>query len=540
MNAGGLLLDTQWIIFASILLLNTATALVIAVLLMRRPAAPGLISLVLVLSMLAVWSFGYAMITLVPSLELKRFWLRFENIGILTVPVFWLFFTIQYIRLDKWLNKYTGALFFVLPLVSMIFLLSNNWFHYYYASIQPVSNHGGPLVIERGSWYKSVLFYPYLLQLISMGLLIWRAFQYRNIYRRQMLVLIGAVLIPVLFNVSYQLALSLGSVSSIRIDLTPISFTLSAALIAFGVFELHIFDLIPIARHIVMEHIPEMVFVVDAHNRVLDANVVTQKWLGKTYEEIIGRHPVDVFRDWPELVKRYQHANETREEIVVPGDPPRTLELVVSFLHDHLNNLQGRVIVAHDISEHKRLENELRVQLTENESLRAMLQEQAIRDALTNVFNRRFLAESLDKEISSAKREEKPISIVILDVDHFKNFNDTYGHKCGDVILQSIAQFLVDNTRREDIVCRYGGEEFVILMSNATLESAYERADSWRQMFATTIFEYEGLKLNATFSAGVASFPLHGLDGESVLRAADKALYQSKNNGRNLVTIYKK
>ncbi len=492
------------------------------------------------LSMLAVWSFGYAMITLAPSLELKRFWLKFENIGILTVPIFWFFFTIQYTRLDKWLNKYTGALFFILPLVTMIFLLSDNWFHYYYASIQPVSGHGGPLIIERGPWYKFVLFYPYLLELISMGLLIWRAIQYRNIYRRQMFALIGAVLIPILVNVFYQLAPSLSPAFSIRVDLTPISFTLSAALIAFGVFELRIFDLIPIARHIVMEHIPEMVFVVDAHNRVLDANAVAQKWLGKTAEEIIGKNPTDVFRAWPELVKRYHLANETREQIVIPGDPPRTLELVVSLLHDRLNNLLGRVIVAHDITEHKRLENELRIQLAENESLRAMLQEQAIRDPLTNVYNRRFLAESLDREISSAKREQKPVSILIMDVDHFKNFNDTYGHKCGDLILQSIAQFLVDNTRREDIVCRYGGEEFVILMSNATLESAHERAESWRQIFESIVFEYEGFKLNATFSAGVASFPLHGLDGESVLQAADKALYRSKNNGRNLVSIYKK
>ena len=533
-------MDTQWIIFGSVLLLNTVTALIIAALLMRKPTALGLNSLVLMLSMLAVWSFGYAMITLAPSLETKRFWLKFENIGILTVPVFWLFFTIQYTQLDKWLNKYTGALFFVLPLVSMMFLLSNNWFHYYYASVHPVSDYGGPLVIERGPWYPFALIYAYLLNLISMGLLTWRAFQYRNIYRRQMVTLIGAVLIPILINVFYQLTPSLGSAFSIRIDLTPISFTLSASLIAFGVFELRIFDLIPIARHIVMEHIPEMVFVVDAHNRVLDANVVAQEWLGKTAEEIIGESPADVFRDWPELVKRYQLANETHEEIVIPGDPQRTLELVVSLLHDRFNNLLGRVVVAHDITEHKRLENEFRKQLTENESLRAMLQEQAIRDPLTNVYNRRFLAESLDKEISWAKREEKPISIVIMDVDHFKNFNDAYGHKCGDVILQSIAQFLVNNTRYEDIVCRYGGEEFVVLMSNATLESAYERAECWRQMFESTVFEYEGLKLNATFSAGAASFPLHGLDGESVLRAADQALYQSKNNGRNLVTIYNK
>lgn len=531
---------TQWIIFAAILLINTAMALVITALLLRRTPANGMTSLVIMLSMLAVWSFGYAMITLASTLEVKRFWLKVENIGILTVPVLWLFFTLQYTQLDKWLNKYTGALFFILPLITMVLLLSDQWFHYYYASIQPVSAQGGPLVIERGPWYRFILFYPYLLNFVSMGLLIWRAFQYRSIYRRQMISLVSAVLIPFVTNALYQLAPRLHPVFALRIDLTPISFTISAALIAFGIYGLRIFDLVPIARHTIMEHIPEMVFVVDSQNRVLDANGTAQKWLEKTAEEIIGKTTETVFQAWPELIDQYQSVHEIREEVIISGRVNRTLELVISPLYDRLNNLLGRVIVAHDITEYKRLTDELKVQLSENESLRARLQEQAIRDPLTNVYNRRFFAESLDKEISWAKREDKPVSIVILDIDNFKNFNDTYGHKCGDVVLQAIAQFLVNNTRQGDIVCRYGGEEFIILMSGTALQSAYERAETWRREFSSIVLEYDDLKLKATFSAGVASFPQHGSDGEAVLHAADQALYQSKNNGRNLVTRYEK
>src|SRR5690606_7310067 len=105
----------------------------------------------------------------------------------------------------------------------------------------------------------------------------------------------------------------------------------------------------------------------------------------------------------------------------------------------------------------------LQSQLNENEQLRLQLQEQAIRDPLTGVFNRRFFAESLDTETAQALRDNTPFSIIIMDVDHFKQFNDTYGHKCGDIVLQHLAKFLTDNTRRGDIVCRYGGEEFVIL-----------------------------------------------------------------------------
>ncbi len=531
-------MNIYWLVFASVLLVNTVVAVVIAILLTRRPQAPGRNSIIAMLFFLAVWSFAYAMITLVPDMDGKKFWLRVENIGILLVPVFWLLFTIQYTQSRRQVNKFLGGLFFIIPLVSLALIWSDDWFGYYYSAIRPVSAEGGPLIIERGFWYPYATIHAYLLNLGGMLLLFRRAIQFRNIYRRQAYALIGAVLIPIIANVVYQIAASAGWPSNLRVDLTPISFTISAALIAIGVFSLQIFDLIPIARDTVMEHIPEMVFVVDSQHRVVDANHVGLKWLGKSASEVIGQDPRFVFRKWTHLVTLFMSTHDVHTVIQVPGDTPRTLELAVNPLYDRFNNLQGRVIVAHDISEYVRLETALREQLAKNETLQAQLQEQAIRDPLTNVYNRRFLAEALDREIPRAARENRPVSIVILDVDHFKQFNDTYGHKCGDVVLQSIANMLVSNTRREDIVCRYGGEEFIILMANTTLETAYERAESWRRMFAESVVEYEGRNLGTTFSAGVAGFPVHGRDGEAVLQSADKALYRSKNNGRNLVTIF--
>jgi diguanylate cyclase (GGDEF)-like protein/PAS domain S-box-containing protein len=537
-------LNTQWILFASILFVNTAAALVIAYMLERRPHAPGRRSLIVMLVMLALWNFAYAMITLSPSIEVKRLWLKIENIGILSVPVFWFFFAVRYNRLDRWLNRYTASLFLVIPFLALVLVFSEQWFDLYYASVRPISQAGGPLVIERGPWYIVALVYAYLLNLTTITLLVRRAIQHRTIYRRQMVVLIAAVLIPILVNVFYQVTLSEVSESSHRIDLTPISFTVSAALIAVGVFGLRIFDLIPIARHTVLEHIPEMVFVVDAQDRVVDANQVASRMLGRSIEEIVGRDPIEVFREWPQLLNRFLTAGETREEIQIPGDPPRALELVVSALYNQADQLEGRIILAHDITEHKWLENDLQhanhaltVQLEEINKLRADLQEQAIRDPLTNVYNRRFLADFLDREVARAERERLPLSVVIMDVDNFKQFNDTHGHKCGDVVLQAIAQFLVDHTRRGDVVCRYGGEEFVILMPGASQEVALERAETWRQDFSETPVEYEGTKFFATFSAGVATFPQHGATDESLLQAADRALYRSKNAGRNKVTL---
>ncbi|MEP7137690.1 MAG: histidine kinase N-terminal 7TM domain-containing protein [Chloroflexota bacterium] len=538
-------MSTQWIVFVIILISNASIASAIAILLGRKHSAPGLNAMRWMLASLAVWAFCYAMITISPTLEAKIFWLRMENIGILTVPAFWFIFTVQYAQVDRWLNRYTAALFFVIPLISFVFIASDALFHYYYTAVHPASAGSGPLVIERGPWYLVSAIQAYVLNLVGMGVLVWRFVYYRNIYRKQLVVLIGAVLIPLIVNVFYQFAPRIIPNLSLSIDLTPISFTLTAFLLSAGVFGLRLFDLIPIARHTVLEHIPEMVFVVDAHDRVLDANSVAQKMLGKSLDEIIGKDPLEVFSAWPQLINRFLTEDETHEEIQIPGDPPRTLELNVSALYNQFKQLDGRVIVAHDVTERKWLENDLKYlndtlsnQLQEINKLREELEELSIRDPLTNAYNRRYLSEFLDREVARAEREKTPVTIVIMDMDNFKQFNDTYGHKCGDLVLQAITKFLNDHSRRGDIVCRYGGEEFVILMPNVSLEVGYERAEMWRQDFSESVIDYEGMKLSATFSAGVATFPLHGKTGDVILQAADKALYKSKDAGKNKVLQY--
>ena len=539
-------MDIKWIIFAIVLIANAVTAFTIAWMLSRRPPKSGIHSMTLMLLGLGIWSFSYAMIALSPTLELKHIWLKLENIGILSVPVLWFFFTLKYTRLDKWLSgKPTLAFFWIIPAVSLVFLFSERWFHLYYTSTHVAMESGGPLIISRGPMYWVALAHAYLLNLIGVGVLVWRFVKSRLVYRKQMLYLIGAVVIPFAINIIYQLMPGLLPFFSVPVDLTPFFFNVTAILLVASIFGLRLFDLVPIARDTVLEHIPEMVFVVDMHDRVMDANSMAQKWLGKSIEEMSGQDPVEVFRSWPQLLNRFFFTEYSREEIEIPGVPPHTLEVVVTPIYNRFNTLEGRVIVARDITERKALENKLKEvnvslqnQLNENESLRAKLQEQAIRDPLTGAFNRRFFSEALDRESARVTRENSPFSIIILDVDHFKQFNDTYGHKCGDIVLQALANFLDENTRQGDIVCRYGGEEFVILMTDAASESAFKRAELFRKQFEETVIEYEGKRLTCAFSAGIASCPEHSDSGETLLILADQALYQSKAEGRDRVTVY--
>lgn len=539
-------MDISWIVFSIILIITALGAFTIALILTRRPKKPGINSLTLMLIGLAIWAFSYAMITLSPTLETKIFWLRVENIGIQSVPIFWFFFSLKYTRLDRWLTGQPIMLAFgVIPVISLFFIFSDTWFHLYYTSVRIATDAGGPLIISRGTWYWVALVFVYLLYIIGLVALVNRFVQSRSVYRKQTPYLIGAVVIPFTMNLVYQLNPGLLPIFPAPVDLTPLSFTITAVLLAADIFGLRLLDIVPIARDNVMESIPEMVFVLDEKERIIDANAMAQNWLDKPMHEIIGREPIEVFQKWPQLLQRFFFMERTREEIEIPGPPPRTLETIITPIYNRSKQLEGRVILAYDITDRKKLEEELKntnqalqVQLDENERLRLQLQEQAIRDPLTGVFNRRYFAEALDKETARAVREEIPFSLIVLDVDFFKKVNDTYGHKCGDLVLQALAKFLQENTRRSDIVCRFGGEEFVILMPDAAVVDAHERAELFRKRFEAHVVEYEGKQVKSTFSAGVASFPIHAKSGDVLLNMADMALYQSKEAGRNRVTVY--
>jgi len=167
--------------------------------------------------------------------------------------------------------------------------------------------------------------------------------------------------------------------------------------------------------------------------------------------------------------------------------------------------------------------------------LQKELEEQAIRDSLTGLYNRRFLDETLSRELSRAERDKYSVSVVMLDLDHFKVFNDTYGHDVGDMMLKQLGKLLTSQVRAGDIACRYGGEEFVVVMPKASLSVARQRANDWRMKFESQILIHEGEVLNATLSAGVAVYPMHGITSDEIVRKADQAMYAAKAAGRNLV-----
>ena len=173
-----------------------------------------------------------------------------------------------------------------------------------------------------------------------------------------------------------------------------------------------------------------------------------------------------------------------------------------------------------------------------NLKLRETLRHQSIRDPLTGLFNRRYMEETLERETRRVARAQRPLGIIMLDVDRFKLFNDTFGHDAGDALLRELGNFLRAHIRGEDVACRYGGEEVMLILPEASLAVTRERAEHLRDDIKHLHAQYHDQPLGAVMlSQGVAVFPDHGSTGEAVLKAADAALYRAKREGRDRVVV---
>ena len=172
-----------------------------------------------------------------------------------------------------------------------------------------------------------------------------------------------------------------------------------------------------------------------------------------------------------------------------------------------------------------------------NLQLRETLRNQSIRDVLTGLFNRRYMEESLMRECHRALRKKSPLAVMMVDIDHFKRFNDSYGHELGDRLLTEFGKLLTANIRGEDVACRYGGEEFTLILPDAGIEGALKRAESLRLGAAQLSIPIKGGGATITISIGIAIYPEHGATPEGLLQAADAALYRAKSDGRNRVVM---
>ncbi len=295
--------------------------------------------------------------------------------------------------------------------------------------------------------------------------------------------------------------------------------------------------------HAVMDTSPDSVAVTDLLGNYIFANKQTVVLHGyDNKEEFIGKSAFSFF-SMSEVAKAAKYMGQTRKDGIIRNIEFNLLrkdgstfpaELSAALIKNEIGIPVAFIAVTRDITERKRISDQLhdvneklRLQLVEIEKLQAILHEQAIQDPLTGLYNRRFMEEALKQEFARAKRGKHPFSVVMLDMDNLKPLNDKYGHAVGDVALKSLSKLLKDHTRTEDIVCRFGGDEFLVILHNTNEQIASVRLQEWSERVKDIDIVHEGDHLQVSFSAGFATFPIYK-NIEELIRTADKALYDIK------------
>lgn len=305
------------------------------------------------------------------------------------------------------------------------------------------------------------------------------------------------------------------------------------------------------------ENAGDIVWQLDDQMRFTYVSPSSEHIRGYTEEDLLGQQVFSLYT--PEGLQIVRRAMAERDERCRRGEQVISIcfespqqrkdgsviwtETTSTRIVDEQGQLIGYVGITRDVDERRRAREaleaanrELRLRLEENASLQDRLMEMAIRDALTGAYNRHFLDEALPAEFTKALRASKPLSVVLLDVDHFKQINDSLGHHAGDQVLRELAGILLGSARHSDVICRWGGEEFLVVLPGMTLAQACQRAEKWRQDLAAHIFNEQAVALCVTASFGCASINAPTDSVNALLQRADSALYQSKNGGRNCVT----
>lgn len=494
---------------------------------------------VLLMAAITWWALTYAFYWWHVPGPTPSFWLDMTYGGVvLTAPSFFVF-VLRLTRHDAWWRPWMAWAMGLMALITLVLLWTDPAHGLFFGKARNLTTGA---IFTGGPWFWVHTVYSYALILGSLGLLVVTYAQAPTLLRRQIGILLAGLLIPLAVNG----ASLLGWLPLRDLDLTPFVFAFTGVAYLLGVARLGLLDLAPIARNQVVDIMNQGVLVLDQSNRIVDINPAARRLLGLGPQEPVLGKPVEpLLRRWPHLIARYRNLHQVHEDIFLAGPPDRWLEVTITPLLGHDGTAQGRLVLFNDITQRKQTEaallqahRRLEDRLGEMQDTEAHWREEAMRDALTGVYNRRYLQQAFTRYLSQSRAQGKPLTILLLDIDHFKQVNDQQGHLVGDLVLRALAQTLQAHVRGRDVVARYGGEEFLILMEGVALPEAAQRAEELRrQVGDLALLLPDGSTLRITVSIGVAAYPEHGEEMGVLLHAADMALYQAKAGGRNRVVV---
>ena len=529
-------MNLDHLLYASGLLLSASTCVVFIVLAWRRREAPSARALMVMMAATAFWAFTYALHWLFPNNPAEFFWLDATYLGVVIAPTTFLVFAARFNQLDRWLNRRTLPLLYLIPAMTVILLWTD---HYHDVFFGGKRVPGATDIFEGGPWYYVGLIYFFAMVIAGYIFMLIGYFRQHGIYRRQsLLIMLGSLIAP-----AVGLLGVLGLSPLPGLDLIPMVFTILGVFYTLGLLRLSMFDIVPVAKQIVFDTMQEGMLVIDHQFRLVEMNASAEKLLQCERDTAIGKPVEPLLNKWQLLQGQWpQVLSQSGQQTLQDGEG-RTYAMRIKPLAVAAGKANGWLVTWNEITDLANAEQllvetnqQLQVQLTEIEALQAELKQQVIRDPLTNLYNRRFLMETLPTDIARARRKQYTICFLMYDIDGFKQLNDQYGHAEGDLVLMQLAQLCKTMSRDDDYIIRMGGEEFMIVMVDIAKDTAYSRAEDFRR--AVEAYEFQGDKgsHHITISIGVAAYPEDDRDAQMVIRLSDEALYRAKAAGKNCVS----
>ncbi|HEX8629486.1 MAG TPA: diguanylate cyclase [Catenuloplanes sp.] len=530
----------QWQPVALLFAASTVgSAVAFAIMWPRRRANAAATALTLTLLALAEWSAVKTFGAFSMNVQAKQVFEAAMYPGVCGSIVGFLCYSLAMTDRSWTLSKRMAVLLCIEPAMVITAAATNGWHHRFYASDHLIGTFG--LLAPRpaiGFWLHTA--YSYTIMFTAFLILLRNYVQSPESYRRQFAWPLVGFVPPMTGNIVTVMLLPAGK----SLGVTPVFFTVSAAACCWALFHRALPDLVPIAARQILQAVSQAVIVIDRSTRVLELNPAAVDLLRRVQPDAatdVSGLPAGSILG---LDRALAGGADTEYTVTAPNGERFDLNVRISGLTDRGGRFIGWVLVAHDVTEHHRqrrvlhaTNNELREQLGAVERLRAELAEVAVRDALTGLHNRRHLIDILDQQLTRARLNGSHLSLVLVDIDHFKAINDTFGHLVGDHVLCAVAERLAAVTGEGETVARYGGEEFVVVLPGCSAQQARERAEALRRHCAELPVEVNGAPaLNVTVSAGVAGFR-PGQTAASFIDAADRALYTAKALGRNRVEI---
>jgi diguanylate cyclase (GGDEF)-like protein/PAS domain S-box-containing protein len=515
---------------------------VAALLTWRRLRVPGAWSLLWLFLASTLWAGCYGVMLMTASMAGQIFWLKVVFLGALAVPTLAVMVVMHFVGQGHRADRRALSLLSLWPLVSVLILLTDPMHHLFFSSFGWVKGDSYDfLTFHKGPWFWATFVYSLALFVAMAFMLINAILEAPRIFRNRNILVTAALSMPWVLNLFVVLRIS----GPEPLDLTPLGIGLSGLIYTVSLLRYSLLDLNTVARRELTEHMKDALLVLDWQGNIADLNWAALELSGLPAGEVVG-HPLgEIFA------------------FLVPGGPApgswglgdesgdaqeRVLELAALragqecwFEVRRFPLLDGRKvplgagIIVRNITERRQAQEAARQYALQLEHLQAQLQEQAIRDPITGAFNRRYLVETLDRELANATRHAYGLALLMIDIDHFKQVNDAHGHLAGDQVLRKLTALLQKGTRAGDAVCRFGGEEFVILMPQISLANSLKRAEVLRATVQGSPEAFAGHQISFTVSLGVAHTEVQETTSELLLEAADRALFQAKAAGRNRV-----